>query len=188
MCSFFDRSNRTTRLLYSVALSVLACACGKQETPAGAAVGPPVAVSVTPSSGSGNAAAFVVKFSQPGGYKQLSDVRLLINADTNGRDACYVYYSVPSNSFLLVNDSGEGSKAAVLGSGASIDNSQCTVLTQGATVAGDGSDLSVTIPIRFKPAFAGDKKLVLFAEAASGAHTDLVLKGEYEAVAISAAK
>jgi len=87
-----------------------------------------------------------------------------------------------------VDDSGEGSKAAVLGSGASIENSQCTVLTQGAAVAGDGPDLSVTIPIRFKPAFAGEKKLVLFAEAASGANTDLVMKGEYEADGANAAK
>ena len=77
----------------------------------------PVAVSVAPDSGSGSSQTFVIKFSHKGGYRQFSDVRLLINAQVAGDNACYVYYSLPTNSFLLVNDAGNGSTSAVLGSG-----------------------------------------------------------------------
>ncbi|MEO8126258.1 MAG: hypothetical protein ABI822_04145 [Bryobacteraceae bacterium] len=173
-------------MYFAVTLAVFACACGKKEEPAVTAppprtpAGPPVALGVTPDAGSGSSETFIVKFSQPGNYRQLSNVRLLINSETSGGHACYVYYSLVPNAFLLVNDSGQGSAAAALGSGATVENSQCTVLTEGAKVEGAGSDVSVTIPIRFKAAFAGVKKLVLFAENSAGANTDLVLKGQYE--------
>ena len=142
----------------------------------------PVAVSVAPDSGSGSSQTFVIKFSHKGGYRQFSDVRLLINAQVAGDNACYVYYSLPTNSFLLVNDAGNGSTSAVLGSGTSVQNSQCNVLTEGANAIGDGSGLSVSIPIRFKTTFAGQKKLILYAETTGGVSTDLVLKGLYEVI------
>jgi hypothetical protein len=153
---------------------------GQPAAPGAAArTGKPVAVSVLPQSGSGASQVFTVKFSHGGGYKQLANVRLLINAEAMGSHACYVYYDLPSNSFLLVNDSTPGSTGVVLGTGGSVQNSQCTVSTEGASAVGQGDDLAVTIPIKFKPAFAGVKKLILFADATDGANTDLVLKGEY---------
>jgi len=141
----------------------------------------PVAVSVVPNSGSGASQIFEITFSHPGGYKQLSDVRLLINAEADGSHACYIYYSLSTDSFMLVNDSGEGSKSAILSGGASLENSQCRVLTKGAAVKGDGADISVTIPVHFKSQFAGTKKLILYAETSGGARTDLLQKGSYEA-------
>lgn len=141
----------------------------------------PVPVSVTPNSGSGAVQTFTIKLSHPGGYKQLSDVRLLINAKMTGVQACYIYYTPMSNSFLLVNDAGNSTVASELKSGVSIENSQCAVLTKGASATGEGNDLSVTIPVQFKPAFVGPKKLFLYAVASSGETSGLALEGEYTA-------
>ncbi|MEP6535445.1 MAG: hypothetical protein ABJF23_09025 [Bryobacteraceae bacterium] len=182
---------KVTPRAYIFGLSFFLCACGmKEETavipPPVAQDGPPVAVSVSPSSGSGSAQDFTIKFSRPGGYRQLSDIRLLINAEADGAHACYVYYSVPTGSVMLVNDSGEGSTAVALEGGAAVENSQCTVLTKGASAKGEGTDISVTLPIRFKPKFAGAKKLFLYAEAANGAKSDMVAKGVFEPTAAAA--
>jgi hypothetical protein len=156
--------------------------CSKQESPqAGTATpaGKPSAISVTPQSGSGAAQTFKVKFSSAGGYKQLADVRLLINAEANGGSACYVYYDLNSNSFLLINDAGTGSTGAVLGTGTSTENSQCSVSTLGASAVGNGDELTVDMPIKFKPGYAGQKRLIMFAEGQNGQNTDLVSKGEW---------
>jgi hypothetical protein len=44
---------------------------------------------------------------------------------------------------------------------------------------GNGDELTVEMPIRFKPGFVGLKKLILFAQDSNGANTDLILKGEW---------
>jgi len=180
-------SGHGTLRVFVCVFAAFACACTTKEQPVGVVsasitpTGRPVAVSVVPNSGSGASQIFEITFSHPGGYKQLSDVRLLINAEADGSHACYIYYSLSTDSFMLVNDSGEGSKSAILSGGASLENSQCRVLTKGAAVKGDGADISVTIPVHFKSQFAGTKKLILYAETSGGARTDLLQKGSYEA-------
>lgn len=79
-------------------------------------------------------------------------------------------YSMSSTlpSFLLVNDSGSGTRPATLGKDETVENSQCEVTTKGASVDRQGDELSVKIPIHFKPAFADTKKLILYAENVTG--------------------
>jgi hypothetical protein len=140
----------------------------------------PVAVSVKPSNGAGAAQNFTVKFSQPRGYKHLHQVRLLINSVLNGGMACYVYYELPTKSFILADDGGRDTPRVALGSGKSIQNSQCTVHTHGASAVGRGDDLTVVIPIQFKQSFAGEKQLFLWAVATkTDANTDFVPSGQY---------
>ena len=145
----------------------------------GAASAKPVAVSVTPSEGSGAAQSFTVKFSEPGGYTHLKQVRLLINSVLNGKMACYVYYALPTKSFILADDSGRDTPRVALSSGRSIQNHQCWVHTHGASGVGHGDDLTVVMPIQFKPSFAGAKQLFLWAVATGGANSDFVSRGNY---------
>src|SRR6266446_3742852 len=50
----------------------------------------PAVVSGTPTSGSGNAQAFTITYSDPLGNANLNSIQLLIGATTSGLNACYV--------------------------------------------------------------------------------------------------
>jgi hypothetical protein len=122
---------------------------------------------------------FTVKVSDPAGSTHVQDVRLLINSVVSGAQACYVYYDVKTKALLLVKDSGNGSTRVPLGSGKSLSNSQCVVLTHGAVAQTQGNVVSASIPIRFAPTFAGHKVVALYAEDTAGANSGLAIKGQY---------
>jgi len=128
----------------------------------------PAAISIAPQSGSGASKSFTIRFSNTSGSDGLIDLRVLINSELSGAKACYVYYDLASNSFLLVNDSGEGSTRATLGTGAATENGQCIVSTAGAASTRNGAETTVSIPIKFKPSFAGAKNLYLSSSTRDG--------------------
>jgi len=70
---------------------------------------PPVAVSVSPSSGSGAYQTFTLNFSDPNGYADLSYPEVIFNTSFNGVNACFVVYDRLNNRALLVNEGGNGS-------------------------------------------------------------------------------
>ena len=74
----------------------------------------PYNISVTPSSGSGSSSTFTARYgtARPGGAP-INRAYLLINNTLNGVGACYVEYTVSSNSFRLLNDSGNTWQAAI---------------------------------------------------------------------------
>ena len=170
--------NRSLRWPVATALvlaSILSGCSARESAPAE----PATAVSVTPASGAGAKAAFTIRFTGPAGSGAMTDVRLLVNSELNGAKACYVYYDFPSNSLLLVNDLGDGSTRAAVGSGKSVENGQCQVTAEGASVVRSGGEITATIPVTFKPAFAGAKDIYLYATTSAGANTGLVKKGAW---------
>jgi hypothetical protein len=125
----------------------------------------PVPMAPSPQSGSGTSQTMVFTFSDPRGWQDLGVVNVLINNFIDGRNACYLAYSVPLSTLYLVNDAGiaQGPYAGslTLGSSGTISNSQCTV---GLTSAvGSGNLLTLTVAVTFKTAFAGNKILYLAA-------------------------
>jgi hypothetical protein len=105
----------------------------------------------------GSSLAQTITFSYYTEFSPFQTVWALINSAVDGRGACYIAYYRPGNLLFLAPDSGEDTQAngMVLGSNNTISNSQCTVSGQGASVQMIGNTLSVTLPITFKPAFAG---------------------------------
>ncbi len=78
---------------------------------------------------------------------------MLVNDALDGRRACYIAYHRPSNQIFLRPDSGLAEAASILnltGSG-QVSNSQCEIRATGAVVRHSGSQLTVTLPIRFAP-------------------------------------
>ena len=77
----------------------------------------------------------------------------LVNDALDGRRACYIAYHRPSNQVYLRPDSGLAEAAFILPLGGSeqVSNSQCEISATGAVVTQTGSQLTVTLPIRFAP-------------------------------------
>jgi hypothetical protein len=123
----------------------------------------PVAVSVTPQSGSGWNEIFTFTYSSSNGASDLVDLRALFNRSLDGSDGCYVEYAPATDSILLINDAGDGSTAIPLGSGLKLANSQCIVSAAGSSVSSRGSTLVWKLSVTFKPPFAGTKQIFLSA-------------------------
>ena len=97
----------------------------------------------------------------------------LTNTAIDGRSACYVAYYPPGNQVYLYPDNGDGTQAtsiALTGTN-TISNSQCTISAQGSTVQSNGNALTVTLPITFKPAFAGFRGVWLAVQTMGAAQT-----------------
>jgi uncharacterized repeat protein (TIGR01451 family) len=136
---------------------------GAWTIPGGSA--PPSVVSVSPSAGSGLSQTFTFNLSDPAGAAAINDVYVLVNGAFNSASGCFFQYYRPANTFWLSNDADtawQGSTA--VGSGAPVSNSQCTLSGAGASVSGTGNQLTVSVPVTFKTAFAGVKKVYAYVD------------------------
>ncbi len=130
----------------------------------------PYNISVTPSSGSGSSSTFTARYgtARPGGAP-INRAYLLINNTLNPVGACYVEYTVSSNSFRLLNDSGSTWQGPLTpGTAATAANSQCTLSAASAAATATiptsaVSQLDLTIPLTFSSSFAGAKNVYLLA-------------------------
>jgi len=129
--------------------------------------GPPAALSVSPSSGSGPSQTFVASYSAGGAPINL--VYFLVNTGIITPLSCFVQYNPAANTYQLLNDAGTTLSAAVTaGSTGSASNSQCTISGAGGGSMLSGSSLTVNFPITFNSAYAGAQNVFLFAYDSSG--------------------
>jgi hypothetical protein len=122
---------------------------------------PPTNVSVSPASGSGTTQMFSFVYSDPSGYADINWVNMLFQTQINGQNACWAQYTLASNTIGLVSDSGAGSTSAPLGTLGVLSNSQCTLDTGASSGSVSGNNLTITVALTFKPAFAGSKNIYM---------------------------
>jgi hypothetical protein len=126
---------------------------------------PPAPRGVSPPSGGGLSQTMMFTFLDPRGSPDLGVVNILINTALDGRNACYLAYSVPSNTLYLVNDAGQAggpfAGATTVDSANTIQNSQCAVRLNSAS--SNGTLLTLTLDMTFKTGFAGNKVVYLAA-------------------------
>ena len=130
-----------------------------------------MAVSVTPSAGSGSTSIFTFTYQDQTDANNLQTTWALINSSLDGVGARYVAYYRPGNLLFLLPDNGDGSQATTMalnGTANSLTNSQCTVTGLGSSASAAGNQLAVTLNIGFKPAFAGRKAIWLGAATLAG--------------------
>ncbi|MEQ1947581.1 MAG: SBBP repeat-containing protein [Bryobacteraceae bacterium] len=138
----------------------------------------PSAVSVTPTSGSGNTVTLTAQFSDTGGAGALTSASLLVNTGASTGFACYLTYVPSTQTLSLANDDPASGSLAIAFGGGTQQNSQCVISGTGASATVSGSTLTLTVPITFLPGFAGSKGVFLNA-ADSGANTGWVSKGTW---------
>ena len=129
----------------------------------------PLAVSVTPNVGTGASQNFQFVYSDQNGGSDLKRGLFLINSGLNGVGACYGEYDLTTGNVGLVNDAGNGWTYAQNSSNLNIENNQCKLLSSNTYVA--GNNLTVSVNISFKPAFAGAKSIWLLSEDLAGVQT-----------------
>lgn len=117
----------------------------------------PVAISVSPTNGSGPSLAVTLTVSDANGALDIGTVRLLINAQQSAAGGCYVAFNRPTAQISLAPDSGMGWSSASAGTAAVLSNSQCSLSAAGVLFAISGSQLIVSLQISFKAAFNGSK-------------------------------
>ncbi len=125
---------------------------------------PPEAVSVTPSSGSGNSQTFRFLFQDPDGFSDLQWVYALFHTSISGAGACYLRYTRADNTLWLRNDAGNAWLGPVtLGTSGTVENSQCALAAASSAASGAGTTLTLDSAVSFKGAFAGTKNVYLYA-------------------------
>jgi hypothetical protein len=125
---------------------------------------PPDAVSVTPSSGSGNSQTFRFVFQDPDGFSDLQWVYALFHTSISGANGCYLRYTRAQNTLWLRNDAGNAWLGPVTpGTAGTVENSQCTLVAASSAASGSGTTLTLDVSVSFKGAFAGTKNVYLYA-------------------------
>jgi Zn-dependent metalloprotease len=128
------------------------------------------AVSATPSSGTSPAQEFVLRYSDSAGALDLAATWVWFKSiGTNGAaNSCLLYYERASSSVFLLNDSGSSWSSARIGANASLQNTQCAVAVHRGSAVASGDVLTLTLGLTFAPAFAGSKRIMMYAVNASG--------------------
>ena len=125
-------------------------------------VGPPMPVSVTPSSGSGSSQTFSFLYSDQKGYASITTLLTLINSSLSGSAGCYLLYYPGANVFYLANDTATAWLGpAALGIAGSLHNSQCTVDIGNSSASGGGTSLTVNLALSFQSGFGGTKNVYM---------------------------
>ena len=135
--------------------------------------GTPSTVSVTPNSGSGASQTFALQYSDTAGASSLTQVWVYFNATlaNPASSACMLYYNTATNQINLLSDNATAWMPATLGSGTTLQNSQCSLNVATATVVGNGNTLTLNVSVTFKPAFAGAKNVYLHSVDVSGSNS-----------------
>ena len=126
--------------------------------------GPAAPVSVTPSSGTGGSQTFSFVYSSPKGFGALTSVAGIINTSATGAGGCYfLYYPFAKYLYLANDDNSAWNGPVFLGQSGTVQNSQCSISSASASGSGVNSNLTLNLPISFKPSFAGTKNIYLSA-------------------------
>ena len=133
----------------------------------GVSAGPPAPTSVSPSSGTGLSQTFAFTLTDPNGATDITFARMDINAALDVANACYLLYVQGSNAIDLANDAGVWQGPVTLGSGSTLQNSQCSVSAAGSWATPSGNTLTLNLALAFQPAFAGAKNVYMEVQNAS---------------------
>ncbi|MCW5982418.1 MAG: carboxypeptidase regulatory-like domain-containing protein [Bryobacteraceae bacterium] len=141
---------------------------------------PPEPKSVSPSSGSGAVQTFNLVVSDADGAADISVARLLFSDQLAFANACSVEYRRAANELRLQDNDGIGWKGPLkLGSAGTLSNQQCNIDLAAAAAAVSGSNLTLTVPVRFTPSFYGLKRIYVKADDEGALASDWVILGAW---------
>jgi uncharacterized repeat protein (TIGR01451 family) len=117
----------------------------------------PNLVSLSPSSGIGNAQIFSVQAYLSAGYTQIGRVDLVINSISGSRCYAAIAQNNGVNSLYLVSDSDTFLGPLDLPGTGALQNSVCTLSAAGSSLSGSGQTLTANFSLAFTSAFTGNK-------------------------------
>ncbi|MCW5979225.1 MAG: SBBP repeat-containing protein [Bryobacteraceae bacterium] len=140
----------------------------------------PQAVAVSPSVGDGSVQTFDFLYADLNGFDEIQWAYVLFHSQLNQAGGCYVQYKQNENTLWLRNDAGNawmGPLAA--GLPGSLENSQCAIQAQSASVALSGFSLALRLTIAFNPGFSGTKTIYMYAADTSGLNSGWQSRGAW---------
>ena len=141
----------------------------------------PVAISVTPSSGSGSVQTFSATFGAANGYHDLQWVQMLIAVATDGggQSFCFLHYDVNGNGLWLYSDVQGFFKGPIAPGTQSnlLQGSACALNTSASTVVGNGINLTLNANVVFKG--AGARNVYMRAMTQAQADTGWTQRGTW---------
>ncbi len=145
------------------------------------ATSPPAVTSITPSSGAGSSQTFTLTLSDANGNADIASALVLFNSTLNGNGACFISYNRSVNTFYLLRDSDGVWQPITPGTATSVTNTNCTLSGAALAVAASGNNLTLALPISFKPVFAGAKNVYVSVTDAGGLTSGVVTAGTWTA-------
>jgi hypothetical protein len=136
-------------------------------------------IAASPSSGNKASQAFTAVFSDPNGYQSLSGIHMLVNSSVSGTNACWIYYDAVGKVLWLASDNAASWSSTAVASTTTVQNSQCQIAGSGISVTGSGANLTLNVPITFKPAFAGTRNIYMSASDKSGSASNYIQTGAW---------
>ena len=147
----------------------------------------PVAVSVTPSSGTGASQTFAFVYSNAAGASAITYAVMTINDTLNWAGSCTVDYTPGSNQLWLLNDAGSSWLGPLTPHVAgTVQNNQCTLDAFGSSADLTGATLTLNLALSFQPAFQGTKNIYMQAGNQAGGSSDYTAKGTWMPYALGA--
>jgi hypothetical protein len=124
---------------------------------------------VTPNAGSATTQSFALIYSDTLGATDISSAWVWFNGTLASSSArsCLVYYDRSARTVNLLNDTGTQWMSNSLTSGATLQNSQCSVSLAGSSAPTSGTTLTLNLAMTFKPAFAGTKNIYMYGASAT---------------------
>jgi len=142
------------------------------------------AISVTPNNGSGSTQTFTLAYSDAEGV--VADLRVARVRFSGGSGPCVIDYNAMTNQVRMQNDLGEWGNFKSFGAGAINNNSQCSLNLVTSSATPIGTNLTLTLALTFKAAFAGAKTIDMRANSNVGSTTGWLQKGTWTNVPIVA--
>jgi hypothetical protein len=103
---------------------------------------------------------FSFTYSDQYGYEALASMIIRItDSPEHVNNACYIAFNRVLGLVWLARDNAAYWDSAVLGSSATLQNSQCTIAVGGASVSASGNLLTLSLPLAFSAAYAGAKNI-----------------------------
>jgi hypothetical protein len=142
----------------------------------------PLAVSVTPASGTGARQVFQFLMRDPDGANDLWYARVQFGDPAVTSNACFIHFAPAANLVYLQNDVANGWYGMYLGSGTT-SNNQCTLHGATSSMVKSGTDITLTLDITFRPAYNGLRNVNLFVSDKQANETGWRQLGSYTAAA-----
>jgi hypothetical protein len=121
--------------------------------------------SVMPASGTGSSQTFALQYSDTAGATDLATVWVFFTQTfgSGNVSSCMAYYNRAGNTLYLLNDAATVWMPAIIGTGGTLQNTQCAIAMGSTTAVPSGNTLTLNLAMTFKPAYAGAKNVYMFA-------------------------
>ena len=141
---------------------------------------------------SNGASTFVMTFTDDAGAANLNILNALINAQLDGRSACYLAFDYPNKLLYLVKDDGGSLSGAMQFNSSTglatgfLSNSQCMVNGSGTSFTTSANSITLTISLTPNPAtFGGNRAIYLATRDKANGNSGWLASGYWQVPVVS---